>query len=234
MSSDDKKQCFVITPIGSADSPVRRKIDGLVDEVIKPVMNELGYEVKVSHKINDSGTMTSTIIKSVYECDLAIANLTGNNPNVMYEVAIRHAAGKPIIHITEDINNIPFDINDQRIIEYSDDMAGAQELKNNLKKMVEGIDFSIPSNNPIMEALAKTNIIEVPEEKSVDIAEALTDLRGEISILKQQINTLNKPFEVPYEDMLMDNMKNRLIASDYDDSFIMNYIKQKDNKIKLK
>ena len=73
-------------------------------------MKEAGYKVEVSHRITVSGTMTATIIRKVYECDLAIANLTGNNPNVMYEIGLRHAAAKPIIHITEDVKDLAFDV----------------------------------------------------------------------------------------------------------------------------
>lgn len=40
MEESDKK-CFVITPIGPANSSIRRKVDGLIDEVIEPVMKEL-------------------------------------------------------------------------------------------------------------------------------------------------------------------------------------------------
>ena len=126
MEESDKK-CFVITPIGPANSSIRRKVDGLIDEVIEPVMKELKYKVEVSHRISESGTMTAAIIQRVYQSDLVIANLTGNNPNVMYEVALRHAAGKAIIHIAEDVSALPFDVNDQRTIQYTDDMSGAKE-----------------------------------------------------------------------------------------------------------
>ena len=56
----EMKTCFVITPIGENGSITRRKIDGLIDEVIRPVLEKLNYTVIVSHRINDSGTMTST------------------------------------------------------------------------------------------------------------------------------------------------------------------------------
>lgn len=185
----EQKKCFVITPIGPVGSPIRRKVDGLIDEVIQPVMKELGYKVQVSHRINDNGTMTPTIIKNVYNCDLAIANLTGNNPNVMYEVALRHASAKPIIHITENVSDLPFDINDQRTIEYSDDMSGALELKEKLKRMVESIDFSLPVSNPVTDALEKKDIVNIPQETTVDFTEILSDIQSEIKYIKRELNS---------------------------------------------
>lgn len=182
----DNKKCFVITPIGSVGSSVRRKVEGLIDEVIIPVMKEEQYEVEVSHRINDSGTMTSAIIERVYNSDLVIANLTGNNPNVMYEVALRHASAKPIIHITENVSELPFDINDQRTIEYTDDMSGALDLRDKLRTMVRNIDYTILASNPVTDALAKKNLVNIPQEKSVEIADMLSDMRNDIKNLKRE------------------------------------------------
>lgn len=190
MEENTNKKCFVITPIGPANSPIRRKIDGLIDEVIEPVMKELGYEVEVSHRISESGTMTAAIIKRVYNSDLVIANLTGNNPNVMYEVALRHASAKPIIHITENVAELPFDVNDQRTIQYADDMFGAIELKKILKEMIESIDFSISSNNPITDALGKT-VVTVPQEQKVDLTDMLSEIMSTLNELKMEIKHSN-------------------------------------------
>lgn len=187
MEENTNKKCFVITPIGPANSSIRRKIDGLIDEVIEPVMKELGYEVEVSHRISESGTMTAAIINRVYNSDLVIANLTGNNPNVMYEVALRHASAKPIIHITENVAELPFDVNDQRTIQYADDMFGAMELKETLKKMVMGIDFSILSNNPVTDALGKRDVVNVPQEQKVDLADMLSGIMNELNEVKMEI-----------------------------------------------
>lgn len=184
-NSNKKKTCFIITPIGKINSAIRRKIDGLISEVISPVMNELDYEIEVSHKISESGLMTKAIIQRVYNSDLVIANLTGNNPNVMYEVALRHASAKPIIHITEDIHDLPFDISNQRTIEYIDDMSGAQELKDNLRKMVQGIKLDDVVDNPITSALEKRKIINIPSGNSVDAETILVNILDEMQTIKR-------------------------------------------------
>ena len=187
MEESDKK-CFVITPIGPANSSIRRKVDGLIDEVIEPVMKELKYKVEVSHRISESGTMTAAIIQRVYQSDLVIANLTGNNPNVMYEVALRHAAGKAIIHIAEDVSALPFDVNDQRTIQYTDDMSGAKELKQKLYEMVRNINLAVTVSNPIMDALTKQNLVNIPQEKSLELSDALLAIKSELSDLKKQVS----------------------------------------------
>lgn len=187
-----KKTCFIITPIGGSGTTIRRKIDGIINEVIEPVLNELGFCVEVSHRINDSGSVTNTIIKKVYESDLVIANLTGNNPNVMYEVALRHASAKPIIHITEDISNLPFDINDQRTIEYADDMAGAYQLKSDLIAMIDAIEFNKFALNPVTIALEKKNLVNVPASASKDFEDLLFQLHDDMNQLKKEISNVKE------------------------------------------
>lgn len=187
---ENQKKCFIITPIGRSDSITRRKIDGLLDEVLEPLLKELGYEVIVSHRINDSGTMTSAIIQNVYHCDLVIANLTGNNPNVMYELAIRHASGKPVIHITENISEIPFDINDQRTIEYKDDMSGAHELKEKLNLIIEGIKFDELARNPVTDALEKKDLVNVPKKKEVELGAVLENIQNDIRMIKREMSNV--------------------------------------------
>lgn len=190
-TKEKRKSCFIITPIGANGSVIRRKIDGLIEEVIQPVLDKLCYDMIVSHKISESGSMTNAIIKGVYESDLVIANLTGNNPNVMYEVALRHASAKPIIHITENIGELPFDINDQRTIEYTDDMAGARKLKDDLEIMISNIRFGEPVENPVTCALEKRDLVNIPEgTSSKDFSELLYQLKDDMKQIKKEMSSI--------------------------------------------
>ncbi|GIO34659.1 MULTISPECIES: hypothetical protein [Paenibacillus] len=76
------RKCFVITPIGPDDLSIRRQADGVIDAVIEPILNEMGFEKMV------------------------VANLTGLNPNVLYELAIRNSVRKPVVQICEKGHNV--------------------------------------------------------------------------------------------------------------------------------
>lgn len=163
MNEDKSKlKCFIITPIGGDDSPVRRSAEGVIDAVIYPVLQGIGFEdnnISVAHRMPNPGSINKQLINRIIQDDLVIVNLTGLNPNVMYELAIRHAARKPVVQICEQGTRLPFDIIDERTIFYTNDMAGVIELKEKFEKMVlESLKDENP-DNPIYRVV-ESNLIQ--------------------------------------------------------------------------
>ncbi len=153
-----KKKCFIITPIDNEGSPMRRHIEGIIDSAIIPVLEE-EFEIIVAHRMYSPGSINKQVIMSIYESDLVVANLTGLNPNVMYELAFRHAIRKPVITIMEqDDKKLPFDVITERTIFYVNDAKGVLELKENLRKQVDKIENldCDEIDNPIFSALEST------------------------------------------------------------------------------
>lgn len=160
------KKCFIITPIGNPDSEIYRKISGVIDSVIRPVLQRNGFiDVRASHEISEPGSINTQIINRIVEDDLVVANLTENNPNVMYELCLRHVTAKPIIHICETGTILPFDIKDNRTIFYKNDMYGVFELTEKIEVCLKQIDFNKEyRDNPIFSALTFKNLLKPMEE----------------------------------------------------------------------
>lgn len=193
----DTKTCFIITPVGDELSEERRQADGLINSVIKPVLEDKGYKVDASHLQSTSGSITKEIIRDVYNADLVIADLTGGNPNCMYEVAIRHSCNKPIIHVMERGKSFIFDVKDIRTLIYDNDMFGVCKAKEELGKMVDSIsDRNMDS--PVFEAIQNV-IIDKPTNVEVGIVDYLLSIEKKVDRLAFD----QKRFELKYRNSLI-------------------------------
>ena len=190
--SKTKKKCFLVTPIGPNESDIRRSTDGLIASVIKPLMIENDFELSVAHEISLPGSITRQVIEHLISDDLVIANLTGLNPNVMYELAVRHAKRLPVVSLAENGTDLPFDIADERTIFFSNDMAGVQELKPKLQKAIDSALKDKKPDNPIYRALTTKSILESVSTSSADklLFERLDALETSISRIKSPSNSL--------------------------------------------
>lgn len=117
------KTCFLISPIGEEGSPTRQRSDLVKNDIVqRALVPEFVDVVSRADENTNPGEITPTIISSILEADLIVADLTDANPNVYYEVAIAHAYDKPTIHIRKAGEPLPFDIKDVRVFEYGDDL----------------------------------------------------------------------------------------------------------------
>lgn len=190
---NSKDKCFIVTPIGKDNSDERRFAEGITEAVLIPVLNEYKMEVVVAHKISQAGSINDQIIKHIYEDKLVIANLTGLNPNVMYELGVRYTMRKHTILICEKGTILPFDIINERTIFYTNDIAGSKELATSLKDMLSKVDYEKIPDNPIYKSLDFENAMGKikDEDASSAILEKLKELisRSENSIEKEEFQS---------------------------------------------
>jgi hypothetical protein len=165
------KHCFIITPIGEPNSEINLKAFGLINAVMRPVLKDHGYEPLSASDISNAGSINKQILKHIYEDELVICNLTGLNPNVMYELAVRHAVRKPLIIMAEKGTKLPFDVVDQRCVFYDDTLSGVEGAKKSLNDFVSsaiGSDDTI--SNPIYDSINEASILkQAVENQSPDV-----------------------------------------------------------------
>lgn len=192
MSQEKKKICFVIAPIGLENTDIRRRSDQVLKHIIEPVANECGYDPIRADKISEPGIITSQVIQHIIEDALVIADLTGRNPNVYYELAIRHAIRKPVIQIIQAEEPIPFDVAAIRIIQVDHtDLDSVAKCKEGLMSQIRSVEND-PSlvDTPISNAIDLKNLrqSENPLEKSnAEIISKLQDVKNMIGDLTNKL-----------------------------------------------
>lgn len=139
--------CFVIGPIGNRlaphASPERATYEEairVVGEVIGPACDAVGLSPVRADSLSRAGEITEQIFRRIRDDDVVIADLTGANANVMYELGLRHTRDKLTVQIGE-YGRLPFDVNVIRTVQFSRSEIGLINARNELTKILRaGID----------------------------------------------------------------------------------------------
>lgn len=191
----ESKTCFVIAPIGGEGSETRKRSDTVFKQVVQEVVENFGYECKRADHIEEPGIITNQVIEYIVESELVVADLTNKNPNVFYELAVRHAHEKPVIQLINSDQDIPFDVATQRTININlDDFSttkNAQEKIENQIEEIESNEFEV--ENPVSVAGHIRDLRESGEPEKQQLAE-FTELLNEIN---SKIHSIEKGIEDP-------------------------------------
>ena len=138
------KTCFVIMPIGdqaygkvtTTKVELRKRYDDLIAEAIKKADPEL--EVSRADDVSLPGSITTDILTRIMHSTCVVADIIYPNPNVFYELGLRHAVRNKTILLKEANSSINvFDISHLRHIEYENTPTGLKELSQKLKETFE-------------------------------------------------------------------------------------------------
>lgn len=168
------QDCFILCPIGGAGSNTRKRADQLLNHVLVPVLKKNGYSAVRADQIPKVGLITSQIINLIIDSSLVIADLTGSNPNVFYELAIRHAIRKPYIQLINRGDKIPFDIGAVRTIEFDiGDLDSVEKAKTEIERQIKEFAKGHKPDSPISVATT-AKLVQDNSELAEDIAEILS------------------------------------------------------------
>jgi hypothetical protein len=148
--AESEKVCFVISPIGEPGSETRKRSDLVLKHVFERALEPLGYTVVRADKISQPGLITLQVIERLLNAQLVLADLTGHNPNVFYELAVRHAAEKPVIHVIDSSEVIPFDVSGLRVIKFDHrDLGSVDEAIKDIQHQTGEIEKGPVGETPV-------------------------------------------------------------------------------------
>lgn len=117
----DRKLCFVLMPFAA-------EFQLVYADAIKPAMTRLGWDCRRADEIYEPREIINIICQEIHRSRLVIADLTGRNPNVFYELGYAHAAGKNTLLLAQSIADVPFDLRHRQLIEYAQTEDGLSSL----------------------------------------------------------------------------------------------------------
>ncbi|MCL1882504.1 MAG: nucleoside 2-deoxyribosyltransferase [Defluviitaleaceae bacterium] len=203
------KKCFVVSPIGNEGSEVRKNADTLFKYIILPVCESCGFIAERVDHMNDAGSITDKILESLEVADLVIADVSGQNPNVFYEMGFRKRTGKPIIHLRGQGETLPFDISAIRALEYNlTDLDSVESTKDRLEQTINAFSYEATSEDNVNTNESETSTASILPIL-FDIVDGISDLKMEVNknnnnALQTVIETLQKTQpKMSQEDALM-------------------------------
>lgn len=185
-----KRTCFFATPIGPKGSDIRRRSDQVMEFIINPVLRENGFDEAIrSDRMSERGNITRNIILKIDQCDLFIADLTGRNPNVFYELALRHALGKPSLQIYSGDDGLPFDVAVIRTVMYDLDVQSCDDAKKELSELIMGVvnGDCRQSDNPIADAGIQASLVR-SDPDIADVFRLILDKLDAVSSFERQLS----------------------------------------------
>lgn len=170
--------CFTIMPFGGW-------FDDYYVGIYKPAIEAAGVNPKRADDMYRPSTIVNDIWEHTQKAKLVLADLTGKNPNVFYELGLAHALAKPAILITESMDDVPFDLRALRVIEYDKNRPNwgdslqsdiTQSIKEILESPLESVlpAFLSVKSSPKKRELTKT------EREMLEIKSDLDAMRREI------------------------------------------------------
>ena len=133
------KKCFVIMPFSDTKKCTSKEWEDIFYNTIRPAVEKSGYGY-TCHKANlHIGNIITDILDNLNKADVVIADLTDRNPNVYYELGVRHTLTGSTILITQSIEDVPFDLRPYALIEYG--WKTKDEKKDFFKKIKETFHY---------------------------------------------------------------------------------------------
>lgn len=189
---------FFITQIGEKLSPIRKRADDVAEFIIGPALAdvagrglEVGRLLRADHEVTP-GSITVQIVRAIADAQVVIADLTGRNPNVYYELALAHAFGQRVVVLVDNVSHLAFDMKDARVIEIGDEGAiparEAQAAAASLADTLEAVLAPDYTPESLVEQAQRSRQLRelsadggdpVPAQLA-ELAETLEELRSEV------------------------------------------------------
>jgi hypothetical protein len=196
---------FTIQQIGAKESPDRRRADDIYECIIVPAVKEAGLEPYRADLDYTPGAITPKMLSDLLNARVVIADLTGRNPNVFYELGITHSFARPVISIADSVTSLPFDAKDERIIEIGDyppNGLSARQGQSAVAALSKSLEIvlgeSYTPRSPLQAVAANRSVDQLAPDNP--LAAEMSQMREALEEIRQRV-TLDRNGQEHYRAM---------------------------------
>jgi O-acetyl-ADP-ribose deacetylase (regulator of RNase III) len=156
-----KKRCFVIMPFGEkTDRGVTIDFDRILDELIQPAAEDAGLECIRCDRIAEAGSIHRDMFEHICHDEAAVVDITSLNPNVFYELGVRHALCERVtVMIRRKGTESPFNVSGMRTIEYDHNAPESwRDKRKEISLYIQNGLNRVEGDSPVREILTDLQI----------------------------------------------------------------------------
>lgn len=191
-ATTEQDECFVIMPFGGY-------FDGYYENIYKPAIESAGLICRRADELYRPSAITNDIWALTKSAKLVLADLSGRNPNVFYELGLAHAIAKPAIMVTHSLDDVPSDLRSLRVLIYDKNRQNwGSALKAEIKLAIKEVLAS-----PVKAVLPTFLTVDDSHKPSVTSTEKeLISLRQDVDALRRDLAGKPRPGEDLYMQAL--------------------------------
>jgi len=216
--------------------------DEYYQDIIAPAARSVGLDVVRADEIYDVRPIMDDIVRGIINADVIVAEVTTRNPNVNYELGMAHALGKPVVIISQSVDDIPFDYRHVRAILYDTKRSTwTTQLGKKLATTLQAV-IKNPRQNFLHKALEEfhncsgnnsvwglSTVFNTRQEMNIRVDALYSDLRTRLDICAFGLKSFRDGKGHEIRQKIKDGLKLRILAPNPDSSFLAQ--RERDEKV---
>lgn len=204
--------CFVLMPISDTSGYETGHFGRVYEHLLKPAIINAGYfPIRADDSVKTEYIVVG-IIKRIVEAEMVLCDFSSRNPNVLYELGIRHAFNKPVVLIKDTRTEKIFDIQGLRYTVY-DDTLRIDAVNKDSQKITEAIretGKNLSENHNSVVHLAGLKVAKVPEGQTISpdtelVLSAIGEITSRLQSVEKKVGAEGRPFFVLGKKLFVDD-----------------------------
>lgn len=187
-----KRTCFIIMPISDSTGYPKGHFQRVYEHIIKPACELAKFKPIRADDVLSTNHIALDIIKKIIESDMALCDLSSQNPNVLYELGIRQAFNKPVTLIKDYKTGRIFDIQGFRDVEYDENLR-IDTVQSIIENLSQNILATYEQNEEEVNSLVKLLAItpaKITEKTKISVETEL--ILNNLESISKRLNQLEK------------------------------------------